>query len=84
MESILYLETTNGTISSKIVTNLLNSELPFGYVGYRDNCTSNLSEEDISEFWNTVDVVLINNNLTSTEFIRAVRVVNGNNIIGEL
>jgi hypothetical protein len=84
MESILYLETTIGIISSKIVTNLLNSELPFGYVGYRDKCTTNLSEEIISEFWNTVDEVLTNNNLTSSEFIRAVRVINGNIIIGEL
>lgn len=77
------IETTKGLIESIIETDTDFSTSPFGYVPYRGWCSCECSQEVLDDFWNSVDKVLADNNLTSDDFIRAVRAYVGDRLIGE-
>jgi hypothetical protein len=75
-------------IKTGIIESLLQSEsdfscAPFGYVPYRVISTCECESQVIDDFWNCVDIVLQNNNATTDDFVRAIRVYAGNTIYGE-
>jgi hypothetical protein len=78
------LQLSNGVISGNIETDMDLAHAPFGFVGYRKQCSSIMSEIELNEFWNLIDVVLLQNNKSPNELIRVIRAYNQNINFGEL
>ena len=56
---------------------------PFGYVPYRAISSCTCEPKILTDFWQCVDTVLSVNNLTSTEYVRAVRAYSDGKLYGE-
>jgi hypothetical protein len=78
-----YILTTDGMKNATVTTNSDFDCAPFGYVPYRAISSCTCEPEILEDFWNCVDQVLSNNNLTSAEYIRAVRAYSNNILYGE-
>ena len=75
--------TTQGLKNATVETNSDFDCAPFGFVPYRVVSTCDCEPNVIEDFWDCVDTVLSNNNLTSTDFVRAVRAYSNGKLYGE-
>ena len=62
----------------RVITSLVDVQFdltgcPFGANPYRVNGSSTASAANLDAFWNTIDKILTQNGLTSTDFKRAVK-----------
>jgi len=72
MQYTFQVLTTEG-IKETLVESVFDfSNAPFGYVPYRFSSSSECSQYTLDEFWNCIDIVLQNNNLTNEDYIRAI------------
>lgn len=76
--------TTVGLVESILESNSDFSCAPFGYVPYRKISSCDCDQSIIDDFWNCVDYVLKDHNLTEINYIRAVRAYTNNNVFGEI
>jgi len=83
MKYTFQILTTQGMIQGDVESEIDFNNAPFGYVPYRAICSCECSQEVIDGFWNSVDMVLQQNNLTSSEYVRAIRAITENHICGE-
>ncbi len=83
MEYDFYIETTSGIKSAKVNSNFDFEGAPFGVVPYKKFGSSELSVEIIDNFWECVNQVLLEHNLTSDTFIRAIRAYSNGKLYGE-
>lgn len=83
MQYNFYIMTTQGLKNATVTTNSDFDCAPFGFVPYRITSTCDCDLQIIEDFWNCVDTVLSENNLTSTDYIRAVRAYSNGKLYGE-
>lgn len=83
MQYNFYILTTNGMKNATVNVDSDFHCAPFGYVPYRVTSTCECSPEVLTSFWNCVDQVLEAHNLTSNDFIRAVRAYSDGILYGE-
>lgn len=83
MQYNFYILTTEGLKNSIVDTTSDFEYAPFGFVSYRQLSSCKCGPNVIEDFWNCVDIVLKNNNLTSTDFVRAVRAYSDGKLYGE-
>jgi hypothetical protein len=83
MQYIFQVLTTEGLKESTVESNYDFSGALFGYVPYRTMSTCECDPSVIDDFWRCVDVVLINNNLTSKNYIRSIRSWSNGQMYGE-
>lgn len=83
MQYDFYIETVDGMKNSTVTSTYDFSTAPFGVVPYgeRGSCTD--SQSLLDDFWRCVDDVLAANNLTSSQFIRAVKAYSDGKLYGE-
>lgn len=84
MQYDFYILTTEGMKNAIVTTDSDFDCAPFGYVPYRVVSSCTCEPHVIEEFWRCVDSVLTVNNLTSNEYIRAVRAYSNGKRYGEL
>jgi hypothetical protein len=75
MNYTFYILTTSGIKTGTVDSDINFSAAPFGVVPYRLNGSCELNEETVTKFWDVIDLVLTQNHISSTEFIRAIRAV---------
>jgi hypothetical protein len=78
------LQLNDDVISGSVETDLDLTHAPFGFVGYRKQCSSTMSEDELNEFWNVIDLVLLQNRKSSNELVRVIRAYNENANFGEI
>ena len=78
-----YVLTIFGMKNATVTTDSDFDCAPFGYVPYRVISTCTCEPSVIEDFWNSVDSVLSAYNLTSTDYIRAVRAYSSGKLYGE-
>ena len=83
MQYDFYIMTTQGLKNATVTTDSDFDCAPFGFVPYRVVSTCDCEPQVIEDFWNCVDTVLSKNNLTSTDYIRAVRAYSNGKLYGE-
>jgi hypothetical protein len=71
MDYTFYILTTNGKVSGNVTTDTDFDCAPFGHVPYRIVSSCDCDPPVIDDFWKSIDLVLAQNNLTSSEFVRA-------------
>ena len=66
MRQVIFKTIDNQRINfnTSITTFVLDQEQPYG-IGYRLTCTSTLSENELNEWWNYVDQLLIETPITN-------------------
>lgn len=81
MRQVIYKTTNNEkvTFNTNLTTFVLDQEDPYG-IEYRKPCSSNLSENEINEWWNYVDQLLIENPVNN--FHSVWKIVEGGIIYG--
>lgn len=75
-----YILADTGLISSQVSSTVDFSCAPFGFARYRTASTCRCDPAIISEFWRCVDEVLVANDKTSNNFIRAIRAIDVNGV----
>ena len=83
MQYNFYILTTEGMKNATVNVNSDFECAPFGYVPYRVISTCTCEPAVITDFWDSVDLVLSANNLSSTDYIRAVRAYSNDKLYGE-
>jgi len=83
MQYDFYILTTQGMKNSTVTSDSDFDCAPFGYVPYRVVSTCTCEPEVINDFWTCVDIVLSENNLSSSDYIRAVRAYSNGKLYGE-
>ena len=83
MQYDFYIETVDGMKNSTVTSSYDFSTAPFGVVPYKDRGSCTDSQAVLDDFWRCVDDVLFANNLTSAQFIRAVRAYSNGKLYGE-
>ena len=83
MQYDFYILTTEGMKNATVNVNRDFECAPFGYVPYREISTCTCEPAVITDFWDCVDQVLSANNLSSTDYIRAVRAYSNDKLYGE-
>lgn len=83
MQYDFYILTTEGMKNATVNVNSDFECAPFGYVPYRAISTCTCEPAVITDFWDCVDQVLLANNLSSTDYIRAVRAYSNGKLYGE-
>jgi hypothetical protein len=83
MQYDFYILTTDGMKNATVNVDSDFECAPFGYVPYRVTSTCTCEPSVIEDFWNSVDSVLSAYNLTSTDYIRAVRAFSNGKLYGE-
>lgn len=83
MQYDFYISTTQGIKNSTVNSIYDFSAAPFGFVSYRNICTCECEQLLIDDFWRCVDDVLLANNLSSDDFIRAIRAYSNDKLYGE-
>lgn len=71
MDYTFYILTTTGKISGTVTTSTDFECSPFGHVPYRVISTCDCDPHVIDDFWNSIDIVLSQNNMISEQFVRA-------------
>ena len=85
MEYYFKILTTDGVKYGTVISSEDLYDCPFGAVAYRARCSCERTQDIIDEFWRCIDEVLVQNNLTSSEFVRAMNaIVDGITLYGEL
>jgi hypothetical protein len=84
MQYDFYILTTDGMKNATVTTDSDFDCAPFGYVPYRVISTCTCEPHVLEDFWMCVDNVLATHNLTSDNYIRAVRAYNNGKHYGEL
>lgn len=84
MQYDFYILTTDGMKNATVNVDSDFDCAPFGYVPYRVISTCTCEPHVIEDFWMCVDNVLSTHNLTSANYIRAVRAYNNGKRFGEL
>lgn len=83
MQYTFQILTTEGLKESTVESDLDFSCAPFGYVPYRVISTCECDQTIIDGFWNCIDIVLYDNNLTSENYIRTIRAYSNGKLYGE-
>ena len=83
MQYDFYIETTDGMKNSTVTSIYDFSTAPFGVVPYNERGSCTDSQSLLDDFWRCVDDVLVANDLTPTDFIRAVRAYSNGKLYGE-
>ena len=83
MQYDFYILTTDGMKNATVTTDSDFDCAPFGYVPYRVISTCTCAPNVLADFWQCVDTVLSVNNLTSVEYVRAVRAYADGKLYGE-
>lgn len=78
-----YILTTSGMKNATVTTDSDFDCAPFGYVPYRVISTCTCAPKILDDFWDCVDSVLSSNNLTSNDYVRAVRAYSNGKLYGE-
>jgi hypothetical protein len=73
MQYTFYVLTDQGMKNATVTSSSDFDCAPFGFVPYRVVSTCECEPQVIAEFWQCVDQVLAANNLTSQNYVRAVR-----------
>lgn len=76
------IDTTSGLVSGD-AQGSFDETHPFGFVAYGKRGSCDVSDEQLSAFWEAVAGVLAANSLTSSDFIRVVRAASIDGVIGE-
>lgn len=84
MQYDFYILTTEGMKNATVTTDSDFDCAPFGYVPYRAVSSCTCEPQILEDFWTGVDNVLTVNNLTSTDYVRAVRAYSNSKLYGEL
>lgn len=84
MQYNFYILTTDGMKNATVSVDSDFDCAPFGYVPYRIISTCTCESQVIEDFWTCVDSVLTTNNLTSSNYIRAVRAYCNGKRYGEI
>lgn len=84
MQYDFYILTTEGMKNATVTTDSDFDCAPFGYVPYRAVSSCTCEPQVLEDFWTCVDIVLTINNLTSTDYVRAVRAYSNSKLYGEL
>lgn len=84
MQYNFYIQTTQGLKNATVESESDFSCAPFGYVPYRQISTCECDPEVITNFWDCIDQVLASNNLSTNDFIRAVRAYSNGILYGEI
>jgi hypothetical protein len=84
MQYNFYILTTDGMKNATVTTDSDFDCAPFGYVPYRVVSTCTCEPQVLEDFWACVDNVLTAHNLTSNDYIRAVRAYSNGKLYGEL
>ena len=84
MQYDFYILTTDGMKNATVTTDSDFDCAPFGYVPYRVISTCTCEPQVLEDFWMCVDTVLATHNLTSDNYIRAVRAYNNGKRYGDL
>jgi hypothetical protein len=79
-----FILTTEGLKSANVDSNHDFNCAPFGGVPYRVVSSCDCDPPVIEDFWRCIDEVLSKNQLTSVNFIRAIRAESGNTVYGEI
>lgn len=83
MKYIFYIETSNGILIDTVQSSYDFSGAPFGFTSYRGSSTCELPSAVVDDFWDCIDIILIKNNLTPQNFIRAIRAYCNDVLYGE-
>ena len=83
MQYDFYILTTDGMKNATVTTDSDFDCAPFGYVPYRVISTCTCAPNVLTDFWQCVDTVLSVNNLTSADYVRAVRAYADGKLYGE-
>jgi hypothetical protein len=78
-----FILTTDGIVSANVTSEHDFSYAPFGWVPYKAISSCECKQEVIDDFWRCVDIVLNENNVNSSNFIRAIRAEIDDKIYGE-
>jgi hypothetical protein len=78
-----FIQTTDGIVSATVSSNSDFSCAPFGWVPYRAISSCECEPEIIDDFWRCIDIVLVENNVKSSNFVRAIRAEIDDKIYGE-
>lgn len=78
-----YIMTKDGLKNATVTTDSDFDCAPFGFVPYRIVSTCDCEPQVIADFWDCVDKVLLENNLKSTDYVRAVRAYSDGKLYGE-
>jgi len=84
MQYDFYILTTEGMKNATVTTDSDFDCAPFGYVPYRAVSSCTCEPQVLEDFWTCVDSVLTVNNLTSNDYVRAVRAYSNSKLYGEL
>jgi hypothetical protein len=84
MDYRFFILTTNGIKSADVISEHDFSCAPFGAVPYRIVSSCECSPEVIADFWRCIDDTLLQNNLNSDNFVRAIRAESENSVYGEI
>jgi hypothetical protein len=77
-----YILTTEGMKDAIVESQYDFSETPFGVVPYRERGSCTVDQTVLYSFWDCVDVVLSDHNLSSTDFISAIRAYSDGKLYG--
>jgi hypothetical protein len=69
MVAIINIIIKDNTITITYPIDFTCDELPYGSVGYRNNGSSRSSYENLNKYWNFVDEVLLQSNISSDDYI---------------
>lgn len=81
MRQITFKTTDNQIVNfnTNLTSFILNQEQPYG-IGYRKECSSTLSENDLNEWWGYVDQLLVEH--PTTNFKSVWRIINDGILYG--
>jgi len=69
MTTIIKIMTKDNTITVTEDINFSPIELPYGAIGYRFNGSSTSPIENLNQYWNFVDSVLTQSNISNDQYV---------------
>lgn len=78
-----YILTSDGMKNATVISDSDFDCAPFGHVPYRVISSCTCAPSILDDFWRCVDDVLTIHNLTSAEYVRAVRAYSDGKLYGE-
>lgn len=78
MNYTFHIKTKDATLIAEIETDLDLTDAPFLVQGFRSLCSSTYTESELDQFWDIVDVIMANNNISINDFVMVLRAIDEN------
>lgn len=83
MQYVFEISTTHGTITNTVDTTYNFEDAPFLVKGFRTASSSTCDPTTLDKFWEIVESILKNNNISIENFIEVVRAYRNQELLGE-